>query len=298
MTIVCLGEAIVDLVCEEPLASPDDAGSFVPHPGGALANVAVAASRAGGDAALLGGVGDDPWGQWLRSHLAGDGVHVGWLATLEGHATPMAVVTFGPDFEPAFQVYGQTIGPTMQAARPYLDEALAEASALIFGSNTLVGKPERELTMRARRGARDHGLPVLFDPNLRPSRWQEMSRGVSFCRELCDGAFLVKVTRAEGELLTGEEDPASAASGLVALGARIGIVTMGPQGAVMRGAAQAEQEAPRVEVVSPLGAGDAFMGALATGLAAVGWDAARAAEALPGALAAGAAACTGWGAQS
>jgi fructokinase len=298
MTIVCLGEAIVDLVCEEPLASPDDAGSFIPHPGGALANVAVAASRAGADAALLGGVGDDPWGHWLRSRLAGEGVGVEWTAVAAELTTPLALVTFGPDFEPSFQLYGESIGPAMRAAREHMPVALAGGSAFVFGSNTLVGEPERELTVSARRAARDRDLPILFDPNLRPNRWRSMDRAVTVCRELCDGAFAVKTTSEEAELLTGKSDPADAAAALCGLGAQIGVVTRGAAGALMRGAADGEADAPRIEVVSPLGAGDAFMGALAAGLAKAGWDPARAAEALPGAVAAGARACSGWGAQA
>lgn len=298
MTIVCLGEAIIDLICERPLARPEDADQFVPHPGGALANVAVSASRAGGAAAILGGVGDDPWGRWLAERLRDEGVHLGWLATTSVAPTPIAIVTFAPEREPAFSVYGEGIAATMSAAGPYLEEAMAEASALVFGSNTLVGEPERALTMRARRLALDAGVPILFDPNLRPNRWRDLDRAVSFCRELCDGAFAVKSNLEEARLLSGREDAPSAAAGLCSLGARLGVVTRGADGVVMRGAASAEVEAVEVEVVAPLGAGDAFIGAFAAGLAEAGWDAARAAEALPVALDAGARACTGWSAQT
>ncbi len=298
MTILCLGEAIVDLVCEEPVATPEDARAFVPHPGGALANVAVAAGRAGADAALLGGVGDDPWGRWLGEGLRDEGVHTGWMAIVKATPTPLAIVTFNHGLEPTFQVYGEAIGATMAAGGRFLEEAVEEASAVVFGSNTLVGKAEREVTLRARRAARDHGLPILFDPNLRPNRWEDLDRAVSYCRELCDGAFLVRATREEAALLTEAADPAAAATGLCALGARLGVVTMGAEGALMRGAASGEAEAPEVDVVAPLGAGDAFMGGLAAGIAARGWDPSRAAEALPEAAAAGARACTGWGAQT
>ena len=298
MTILCLGEAIVDLVCEEPVGAPEEARSFTPHPGGALANVAVSAARAGTEAALLGGVGDDPWGRWLREGLRTQGVHDGWVAAVGAIPTPLAIVTFNHRLEPTFQVYGEAIGATMAAGSRHLDEAIEEASAVVFGSNTLVGSVEREVTIRARRAARDRGLPVLFDPNLRPNRWEEMDRAVSYCRELCDGAFCVRATREEAALLTGAEEPAAAATGLCALGARLGVVTMGAEGAVMRGAADGEVEAPEVEVVAPLGAGDAFMGGLAAGLADRDWDASRAAEALPQAAAAGARACTGWSAQA
>lgn len=297
MTIVCLGEAIVDLVCERELEAAEQAEAFVPRAGGALANAAVAVARAGGDAALLGGVGDDAWGRWLRSGLEAEDVHCGWLATPASVPTPIAIVTFGPGREPAFQVYGEGIAETMRAGSRYLEEAMTEASALLFGSNTLVGEPERRLTMLARREALDRGVPILFDPNLRPNRWKNMDTAVGFCRELCDGALVVRTNRKEAEILTGIEDPAAAAGALCGLGARLGVVTLGPEGALVRGAASAEETSPEVEVVAPLGAGDAFMGTLAAGMAIRGWEPGSAAEALAAAAAAGAAACTRWAAQ-
>jgi sugar/nucleoside kinase (ribokinase family) len=295
--IVCLGEALIDLVCERELAEPGEADHFVPHPGGALANVAVAARRAGADAALLGGVGDDAWGSWLRERLWHQGVDVRWLETIEGVATPVAFVTFDWEREPSFAVYGEGIAPAMRAAAGHLAEAIDTADALVFGSNTLVGEPEREVTLRARRAARDRGAQILFDPNLRPSRWRDLNQGVRLCRELIEGTLVVRANQWEARELTGEAEPAAAASGLCALGTRLGVVTMGRNGAVVRGAASGEELSPEVEVVSPLGAGDAFMGALAAGLAALDWDAGRGAEALKGAVEAGARACTGWGAQ-
>src|SRR3954453_20391258 len=155
--IVCLGEAIVDLVCERELAEPGEADQFVPHPGGALANVAVAARRAGGEAALLGGVGEDAWGSWLREKLWQERVDVRWLADVEGLMTPVAFVTFDWEREPSFAVYGEGISEAMRGGGAHLEEAIEEAEAVIFGSNTLVAEPERELTLGARRVARQRG---------------------------------------------------------------------------------------------------------------------------------------------
>ena len=295
--ILCLGEAIVDLICERELAEPGEADQFVPHPGGALANVAVAARRAGGEAALLGGVGEDAWGSWLREKLWQERVDVRWLAEVEGLMTPVAFVTFDWEREPSFAVYGEGISEAMRGGGAHLEDAIEEAEAVVFGSNTLVAEPERELTLRARRVARQRGARVLFDPNLRPNRWRDMGRAVRVCREVIDGAFVARANEWEAKEITGQSDPAAAAESLCDMGATLGVVTIGRKGAVMRGAASAEQESPHVDVVSPLGAGDAFMGALAAGLAKAGWDPARGAEALAGAVEAGAHACTGWGAQ-
>jgi sugar/nucleoside kinase (ribokinase family) len=71
---------------------------------------------------------------------------------------------------------------------------------------------------------------------------------------------------------------------------------MGAEGAVLRGACEAEMPATDVEVVSTLGAGDAFMGTLVAELAKLDWDSSRAEKALGPALDAAADAFTRWSA--
>jgi sugar/nucleoside kinase (ribokinase family) len=294
VSILCFGEAIVDLVCEREGASPTDVDCFVPRFGGALANVAVAARRAGAESALTGGVGDDPWGHWLRERLAGEGIDLRWFSLVPGVRTPLALVTFDPEREASFRVYGEGIGATIGSAEPSLADAVASSEALVFGSNTLVGAPERELTLSARELALERDLPVLFDPNLRAHRWGDVERARELCLAICEDAFCVRVNREEGEWLTGERDPAAAAAAIAGRGARVGVVTTGAGGAVARGECEVDQAGVEVEVVSPLGAGDAFMGTLAAGFARGAWDPAAGEAALAEAVEASALTCTVW----
>src|SRR5947199_10274239 len=76
---LCLGEAIVDLVCERPVADPAEADVFHPHFGGAAGNVAHTAAALGADVALAGGAGDDAWGRWLRRRLQRAGGALRWV---------------------------------------------------------------------------------------------------------------------------------------------------------------------------------------------------------------------------
>jgi sugar/nucleoside kinase (ribokinase family) len=294
--VVCLGESLVDLVCEGEVASLRDAGEFRPHLGGALANVAVAIVRAGAPASLVSGAGDDPWGTWLREALTGQGVDMAPFAIVDGGPTPVAFVTFPFGGEPQFQVYGEGIAAAMGAAGGHLDGAIARGSALAFGSNTLVTDADRALTRRARDAALAAGMPVLFDPNLRPTRWRDLGDALERCREMMRDAFLVRVNEEEARLLTGEREPAAAAERICELGAALGVVSLGADGALVRGAARAHAPGVAVEVVSTLGAGDAFFGTLAAEMGRLGWDAARAGEALPAAVEASARTCTRWGA--
>ena len=110
MRTLLLGECLVDLVCERPASSLADAPAFVPHFGGAVANVAVVAARRGADVALAGGAGDDAWGAWLRERLEAEGVDLRWFRLVDGVQTPLSTVIVDADAQPTFAIYGDSIG--------------------------------------------------------------------------------------------------------------------------------------------------------------------------------------------
>ncbi|MFA9400574.1 MAG: carbohydrate kinase [Acidobacteriota bacterium] len=295
--IICLGEAIADLICKRRLSPGEQPDRFVPHPGGALANVAVAIARSGVPSAMAGGVGDDEWGAWLRDDLDEEGVDTGSLVAVEGVNTPVAIVRFDSHGEPRFQIYGQGIGPAMSESLEPLKRAIPASQGLVVGSNTMVGPLEREVTRTAIGIAARYEVPVVLDPNFRPTRWGDRETPARYCRELCASAAVVKLNRVEATLISGVVDPTDAARAIAATGPRLVAVTDGAGPVLTAGAVEARADPEPVEVVSPLGAGDAFAGALTAGLSRLGWDFSRAGELLDEAAAAGTAACRCWGAR-
>ena len=136
-------------------------------------------------------------------------------------------------------------------------------------------------------------MRVCFDPNIRPNRWGgDPEPAAAISRELVAGSTVVRTNRTEATQIAGVEDPREAADAIAALGAELAVVTLGAEGAVIRGACEAEAPTPAVEVVSTIGAGDAFMGTLVAELAKLDWNLSRADEALGPALDAAADACT------
>jgi sugar/nucleoside kinase (ribokinase family) len=297
MRTLLLGECLVDLVCERPVASLTEATSFVPHFGGAVANVAVVAARRGADVALAGGAGDDAWGAWLRDRLAAEGVDLSWWRMVEGVQTPLATVAVDADAQPHFAIYGDAIGATIEAVGPLLRNAVESCDALFLASNTLVGEPERALSMQAREQALELQRPVIFDANLRLHRWAEPALAASIAREFVGGAFLVKANAEEARLLTGERDAAAAAESLLAAGARNAIVTLGADGAVLRGEGPA-LDVPGVPAMAldTTGAGDTFSGVVLARLAATGYYLPAIGAALADAAQAASRATEHWGA--
>jgi sugar/nucleoside kinase (ribokinase family) len=307
---IVVGEALVDLVCEQPVSSPAQARSFTAHVGGAPANVAVAAARAGAAVALAGGVGDDAWGAWLSERLAAEGVDLRWFARAPGVRTPLAFVRVDAAAEPHFEFVGDHLAPGVPALAGTIAGAVAPAPAVTLTTNTLLAEDERAVSHAARDAALRHGVPLLFDPNLRLDRWPAVGDAVAAARACIEGAFLVKANRAETALLTGESDPLAGAATLRAAGARNVVVTLGADGALLLGDGDGGGGGGGVggDVLlvpgaparprNTTGAGDAVFGAL---LAAVVLHGARhdvLARALPGAVAAAAAATERWGAVS
>jgi fructokinase len=201
------------------------------------------------------------------------------------------------DAQPTFAIYGDAIEATIEAVGPLLDKAVDSCDALFLASNTLVGEAERALTAQARERALARDQPVIFDANLRLHRWQEPARAASVAREFVAGAFLVKANAEEARLLTGESDPAAAAEGLLAAGARNALVTRGADGALLRGAG-APLDVPGVPAapVDTTGAGDTFSGVVLARLAATGYYEPAIGAALGDAVQAAARATEHWGA--
>ncbi len=295
-TTLCLGEALVDLICEQPASSIAEADSFVPHFGGAVGNVAVFAARAGARVALAGGAGEDSWGAWLRDRLVREGVDISLFELIGGSQTPLAIVTVNDAGEARYEIYGETIATVVYALRDRLEQAVDDAAALFISSNTLVGQQEREVTMRARELALELDRPIVFDPNLRLHRWSSRADAAASANACVPGALLVRANHAEAELMTGESDPEAAAMALMKAGARLVVITLGPDGAILRGELRASVPGVRVQVVSTIGAGDALTGVLIARLAATGFYPAAVAAALPEAVAESARACERWGA--
>lgn len=297
--VLALGEVLVDLICERPAASFEDADAFVPHLGGAIANVCAVVARHGGRAALGGVVGADAWGAWLARRLADEGVGLEWLLRRDAVTTPVAFVTVSAEAEPAYAFYGAGLTPGFGALADTITPAVDACDALFFGTSMQVEPAHRAVTQMARARAQERGAPVVFDPNVRLSLWADPAEAVAVARADVPEAFLVKANRDEVRLLTGEDDPEAGARALLALGARNVVVTLGADGALLVADGVRQRVAgPRVRPVNATGAGDTIAGVLLARLGQHGYATGTLEQALPEAVAAAARSTESWGAVS
>lgn len=256
MDIVCLGELLIDFTpCG---ASAAGMTLYERNPGGAPANVAVAAARLGLRAAFLGKVGDDLHGRFLRRTLAAEGVDVSGLVLDGAYPTTLAFVELGADGERDFAFVRRGCGDTQLRPEELRPELIRGAGLLHVGTLSLTQEPARSAQRAAVALARAAGVMVSCDVNYRAPLWPDQA---SFLREteaLLPQVDLLKVSDQEAALLTGQRDPEAAA---LALERRFGLccaVTLGAAGAVLGGRRQAAFPASAVDAT---GAGDCFWAA-------------------------------------
>jgi fructokinase len=294
--MLCLGEPLVDLICERQVESLGDAGSFTPHFGGVVANVAVVAARMGADVGLAGCAGEDDWGWWLHDQLDTEGVELSLFELLSGRATRLALVTVDPTAEPTYRIYGDPLPPIAPERVEAFENAVRHSAALFLSTTTMVGDADRALSMRARELALEHERPVIFDPNLRLHRWRSAADAAATANACVPRALLVRANLAEATLMTGEDNPERAAQALLKAGARLVVITFGAEGAILRGEFRRDVAGVPARVVSTIGAGDVLTGFLAAKLALSGFYPAAVAASLDEAVARAAHACERWGA--
>ena len=288
---LCLGDAIVDLLCERPVEALSDCDAFVPHLGGTAATVAVTAARHGAHVALAGGTGDDAWGRWARERLGREGVAVPHFELVPGVSTPVALVAVDSEGEPSSSLYG---GPIVGGLGDRVDDGVRASAALFI---RVCGSEEIEVTMRAREVALSLERPVVFAPRLCVARWRSRAEAASTANACVPDAMLVCASAGDAALMTGEADPERAALALLKAGARMVVITLEAlDGAILRGELRLDVSGVSASVISRIGAADAFIGVLLARLATSAFYPAAVAASLGEAMAEAARACERWGA--
>ena len=281
-------------------------GPAVFTPGGKGANQAVAAARLGIAAnmsvRMIGCVGDDDFGRSARAALAEEGIDVGAVRTVPGAPTGIAMVTVDQAGENLI-----TVSPGANSAVGAPEIAAVGASGPV---NVLVISAEIPVTAilaalaavgagsqaAGLGGAAGRPLTVL---NLAPAPPREAAAAVLRARP---DWLVVNESEAEavlGRPVGGLAEAARAAAALVSAGARNAVVTVGSAGAAYHAELQTHPASGMVPAFpvharDTVGAGDAFVGALAVALAA----GIPPEEAVTAASAAGAAAATRLGTQT
>lgn len=258
--LITCGESLVDML-------PDERGCFCPHPGGAPANVAVAAARLGTAAAFLGKRGADAFGDLLQDHLQGHGVDTRAYTATDEAMTALAFIQYRSGQVPEFSFYRSPGADELLRTEDLPGGLLAGARAFHFGSISLYSEPAASATRTAAERVRSAGGLVSYDPNLRPAIMATRPGAREAARDALAQAHVVKASSEELMELAEAEAEGPALASLFRQGVALAAITRGPDGATLATARErADVPGEAVEVVDTTGAGDAFTAGLLTGL--------------------------------
>lgn len=263
MISISFGELLVDMVSPASNASLGETPSFTKAPGGAPANVAVGLQRLGLPSRFMGQVGDDPFGVWLRDLIAAEGVDVAHMALSPGARTTIAFVATRLDGKKDICFYRNPGADAEFSIEQISPDAFEGVGLFHCGSVSLSLDPCRTAQFEAVRRARAAGALISFDPNWRPSLWDDFELALDLIWQMVPLSDVVKVADEEWEFVTGTSDFAEGAAKIRAQGPKLVIITEGREGAYFNfEGGSGEVGGFTVDAIDTLGAGDAFVAGL------------------------------------
>ncbi|MDQ4092893.1 MAG: carbohydrate kinase, partial [Actinomycetota bacterium] len=248
---VVVGEALVDLVGQR------GGRTFVAHPGGSPANVALGLARLGVPVTLMTRLGSDGLGEMIFEHLRASGVRVnGGPARGMGMSTSLAIATLAA----GVASYDFRIEWDMPALAPLPIETRclhtgSLATALAPGNANVIELVERERT----RGR----VTISYDPNVRPALLGDAARARTGIERLVALSDVVKVSDEDLRWLYPDQPDELVAQNWLGLGPALVVVTRGAMGVYAVSASlELFRPAVPIDLVDTVGAGDSFTSGL------------------------------------
>lgn len=227
--ITTFGEILIDFTSQGKNA--DGQMMYARNPGGAPANVAVAASRLGAHTAFIGKAGKDMHGEFLLDVLRKENVDTKGMVLDQKYFTTLAFVDVSENGERTFS-FARKPGADTQIQKEEIEiDILDQTNIFHLGSLSLTDQPARDTTFYAVKRAKNKGSIISYDPNYRASLWESEEIAKKHMRSLIPYVDVMKLSDEETELLTGEKNVEKAAEKLYEQGVKIVAITLGSEGA-------------------------------------------------------------------
>lgn len=260
--VICLGEALVDFI-------PTDQTNITYEkcPGGAPANVAVGLAKLGVDTAFIGKVGHDGLGFFLKETLKDYGVNISGMFLTDTKKTGLTFVQLEKNGERDFEFYIQPSADQF-LEREDIGEAMFQGKKILhIGSISMITEPARSATKKAVQEAKQAGLLISYDPNLRLKLWNRKQEAQATIISMLFETDILKVSQEELTFITDERNIEEGIHSLSKFDIPLIFVTLGAKGCIVSFANRSIQvPSMKVVPVDTTGAGDAFVSGALYGL--------------------------------
>lgn len=266
--VVALGELLIDFT--QNGKSEQGNGLFEANPGGAPCNVLAMLNNLGKKTSFIGKVGNDQFGLMLKVTLEELGIGTENLMLDDEVHTTLALVHTFEDGDRDFSFYRNPGADMMLTADEVQDDLIKSAKIFHFGTLSMTHDGVREATKKALEVAKNAGVMISFDPNLREPLWKSLDDAKEQVLYGLQYADILKISDNEIQWLTGEQD---FTAGVKKIRAEYDIplilVSMGKDGSrayyLEEGSSEIFVEEKAVlqkNTIETTGAGDTFMGCI------------------------------------
>lgn len=261
--VLCIGEALIDMICTDRGTSLSKGQNFLKKAGGAPANVAAAIAALGAGVDMAAKVGKDPFGMHIIELLNEMGVNTQWVLQDPNHFTTFAFVSLMEDGERDFYFNRGADGQLSKEDLSDLD--LTTYSIVHFGSATgFLPGPLQTAYLDLLEKAKKVGAIISFDPNYRHLLFQNNTNSfIEQCWPFIEQAHFFKLSDEEAMLITGCDKVQHAAIALRKKSKAVFAITLGKEGTLLSMGDSVEMIGSiAITPVDATGAGDAFVGAV------------------------------------
>ncbi len=185
--VLALGELLIDFT--ENARSSQGNPMFEANPGGAPCNVLAMLNKLGKKTAFMGKVGKDQFGVMLRQVLDELGIDTKCLYVDEEVRTTLAFVHTAEDGDRDFAFYRNPGADMMLDVSEVKEEVIRDTEIFHFGTLSMTHEGVREATKKGLEIAKENGIIISFDPNLRPPLWKSLEDAkeqILYGMERCD----------------------------------------------------------------------------------------------------------------
>ena len=265
--VIVLGRIGYDLYADQKNTPLDQVQSFSRYLGGSAANIAVGLARLQVPTSMISVVSDDPVGKYLKRFLEKEKIDTSMIRTEKDCNNSLSLVEISPpsNFHSVF--YRKDCADLRISISDINLERLKQARILLTGGTSLSGHPSRDTVYHALMRHRSEGHINVLDIDYRPALWSSAEIVRIYMRLAVSLSDVVLGTCEELEAVSEYSDPDKIAAEMLQRGAKVVVAKMGEQGAVIYSANEKLLLPPyKIEVVSALGAGDAFAASFCFGL--------------------------------
>ena len=257
--VVALGELLIDFAAKN--ADANGYPTMAANPGGAPGNFLAALNAYGKKTAFLGKVGDDTFGRLLLGTLSGAGIETKGIVVDPKVFTTLAFVTFDEQGDRSFSFARKPGADTCLRWEEVDTSLIDDAKIFHFGTLSLTDEPVRTATQKCVAYAREKGKLITCDPNLREPLWPNRDAAKEQILWSLRQADVVKISDNEVEFRWNCPPEEGAATVLGEFGVSLAMVTLGPNGCLLKTAnAEFQAKCPKVHPIDTTGAGDIFGG--------------------------------------